>query len=400
MSVPMTNDEINSLVKMTEESTPEEVIKMRESVADTSEIEDEEISPEIKNISLDSSYEDLIGHDGELLKESNISLFDVDDETSHLQLSDEDVNDRIKENLDGFLDLPEIEMVEFCNFISKYRKDKDKYPDVFSQLPQTLKTMIINLAIEQHVPFTEHNRMAKMFLDEIVSQAEMDEVFVDIEKSLNEALKIPTIADMYSEHTNEVMNVKIPEIIEKIKDTEPENAKMLEDIRGVFQKAYSLCDLKTHYEENARTRKFMRRDWDRFVRFCDEFNLKNSRSKFKMPDCRSISPALARVFITEEHEPESRIAQMNITEKDISKFIILFCRTFSNADPSKLIDAAYMYYALKNIAMLNLTNETKTDFAVELINNICDIIEFVRTKEEEFDASGATKSNKRKRKQK
>jgi len=400
MSVPMTNDEINSLVKMTEESTPEEVIKMRESVADTSEIEDEEISPEIKNISLDSSYEDLIGQDGELLKESNISLFDVDDETSHLQLSDEDVNDRIKENLDGFLDLPEIEMVEFCNFISKYRKDKDKYPDVFSQLPQTLKTMIINLAIEQHVPFTEHNRMAKMFLDEIVSQAEMDEVFVDIEKSLNEALKIPTIADMYSEHTNEVMNVKIPEIIEKIKDTEPENAKMLEDIRGVFQKAYSLCDLKTHYEENARTRKFMRRDWDRFVRFCDEFNLKNSRSKFKMPDCRSISPALARVFITEEHEPESRIAQMNITEKDISKFIILFCRTFSNADPSKLIDAAYMYYALKNIAMLNLTNETKTDFAVELINNICDIIEFVRTKEEEFDASGATKSNKRKRKQK
>lgn len=400
MSVPMTNDEINSLVKMTEESTPEEVIKMRESVADTSEIEDEEISPEIKNISLDSSYEDLIGQDGELLKESNISLFDVDDETSHLQLSDEDVNDRIKENLDGFLDLPEIEMVEFCNFISKYRRDKDKYPDVFSQLPQTLKTMIINLAIEQHVPFTEHNRMAKMFLDEIVSQAEMDEVFVDIEKSLNEALKIPTIADMYSEHTNEVMNVKIPEIIEKIKDTEPENAKMLEDIRGVFQKAYSLCDLKSHYEENARTRKFMRRDWDKFVRFCDEFNLKNSRSKFKMPDCRSISPALARVFITEEHEPESRIAQMNITEKDISKFIILFCRTFSNTDPSKLIDAAYMYYALKNIAMLNLTNETKTDFAVELINNICDIIEFVRTKEEEFDASGATKSNKRKRKQK
>lgn len=400
MSVPMTNDEINSLVKMTEESTPEEVIKMRESVADTSEIEEEEISPEIKNISLDSSYEDLIGQDGELLKESNISLFDVDDETSHLQLSDEDVNDRIKENLDGFLDLPEIEMVEFCNFISKYRRDKDKYPDVFSQLPQTLKTMIVNLAIEQHVPFTEHNRMAKMFLDEIVSQAEMDEVFVDIEKSLNEALKIPTIADMYSEHTNEVMNVKIPEIIEKIKDTEPENAKMLEDIRGVFQKAYSLCDLKAHYEENARTRKFMRRDWDRFVRFCDEFNLKNSRSKFKMPDCRSISPALARVFITEEHEPESRIAQMNITGKDISKFIILFCRTFSNADPSKLIDAAYMYYALKNIAMLNLTNETKTDFAAELINNICDIIEFVRTKEEEFDASGATKSNKRKRKQK
>ena len=91
---------------------------------------------------------------------------------------------------------------------------------------------------------------------------------------------------------------------------------------------------------------------------------------------------------------------MKVTEKDLNKFAILFCRSCMNLNPSELLDAAYMYYALKNITMLNLTNETKTDFAVELINNICDIIEFVRAKEEEFDASSAAESNKRKRKRK
>ena len=67
-----------------------------------------------------------------------------------------------------------------------------------------------------------------------------------------------------------------------------------------------------------------------------------------------------------------------------------------NMDPGNILDAAYMYYALKNITMLNLTNETKTDFAAELINNICDIIEFIREKEAEFNASGKSVKHKRK----
>lgn len=398
ITVKMTDDQIEEVVKTATEATPEEVLKMNHSIEDISEIESEEFAPEIRDISLDSSYEELLGANPDTLAESGISLFDIGDE-EHLNLSDEDVENRVKDNLAGIMDLPEVEMIEFCSLITKYRKDKN-IPNVYSQLPQTFKNMISQLCLEQKIPFSEYNHMAKMFLDEIVSQAEMDEVFIDIEKSLNEALKIPTIADMYSEHTNELMNVKIPEIIEKIKDTEPENAKMLESVREQFQKAYSLELLKEHYKMTARTRKFMRRDWQDPIRFCDEFNLKNDRSKFKMPDCRSIGPALCRVFLKEDHEEGSRIAEMKVTEKDLNKFAILFCRSCMNYNPSELLDAAYMYYALKNITMLNLTNETKTDFAAELINNICDIIEFVRAKEEEFDASSAAESNKWKRKRK
>ena len=393
----LTEDQLNDIVNAAEMAKPDEVIKMEKSIKNAKEITlegSDGFTEEIKNISLDSSYEELLGGESaKVLAEANVSLFDI--ENANNELSDEDVEERVKDNLSQLMDLPEMEMIEFTSLISKYRKNKKDFPNAFAQLPQTFKNMLIETARAQGIPFTEYNKMAKMFLDEIVSQAEMDKVFVDIEKSLNEALKMPTIGDLYSEHTKEIMDVKIPEIIEKIKDTEPENAKTLEDIRAIFYRAYSLEDLKIHYEENARTRKLMRRDFNDPIRFCDEFNLKNDRSKFKMSDCRSIGPALCKVFLEEEVDDESRIRKLNIQTEDLNKFVILFCRTSMNKDPSNLMDAAYMYYGLKNITMLNLTNETKTPFAAELINNICDIIEFIREKEAEFNASNV--NNKRKK---
>lgn len=393
----VTPEQMKEVFKVTEDAIPEEVLKMNESINDTSDVEseggEEGYSSEIKDISLDSSYEDLlVNGSSEQLAESNASIFDVA-EGKGTEISDEVVEDRVKDQMSTMFDLPDEEMIEFCQLLSDYRKDKSSVPNVYFRMPNSVKRIIQNVGAEQGVPWTEYNRIAKMFMDELISQAELDDIFIDFEKSLNEALKIPTLSDMYSEHTKEVMDVKIPEIIEKIKDTEPENAKLLERIRDEFHDAYSLKRLKEHYINTARTRKFMRRDWEKYTRFCDEFNLMNSRSKFKMSDCRSIVPALDRVFF-KDIEEGSRIEQMNITEKDIDKFVVLFCRSCTNMNPEDIFDAAYMYYALKNITMLNLTNETKTSFAAELINNICDIIEFVREEEDKFDVGN--KSNKRK----
>ena len=388
----LTEEQIDEIVKTSEENTPEEVINMRHSIenADDINVSEEGYEEEIKNISLDSSYEDLLAGSGYELPETSADIFEV---AEGITLKDEDVEARIRENASVF-DLTDEEMIVFLAVVAKYRKKE--ITNVYSELPDKVRKMIANLAAEEGISFTEYNKIARLFLDEFISGAELDEAFVDFERSLDEALKMPTIADMYSEHTKMVMDEKIPDIVEKVKDEDPERAELLEEIRNRFYYAYSLEGLKTHFEETARTRKLMRRDYKDPIRFCDEFNLKNDRSKFKMPDCRSISPALARVFLQEEHDEDSRIYKMNINDVDISKFIILFCRSCMNMDPSNILDAAYMYYALKNITMLNLTNETKTDFAVELINNICDIIEFIREKEAEFDASGNSVKYKRK----
>ena len=375
---------MKEIFKTAEENTPEEVLNMRESIQDTSEIEDESndegFSEEIKNISLDSSYEELLAgdkHDG--LKEANVSIFDAEDYDGP---SDEDVIASAKEQVSELFDLPEDEMVEFCMLLAEYRKNKS-LPNVYSRLPETIKKNIRGVAMEQHIPFTEYNSMTKMFLDGFISQAEIDDMFINFEKALDEALQIPSISDLYSEHTKYVMEEKIPEIIEKIKDTEPEKAELLGQIKERFDRAYTLDALREHYLSNARTRKLIRRDYDDAERFCDEFNLKNSRSKFKMPDCRSMINALTSSLPLTKDDKD-------ITTEDINKFIVLFCRSFNEMDPSNLLDAAFMYYSLKNITMLNLTNETKTPFALELINNIYDIIVLIRNEEEKFNADNSS----------
>lgn len=395
----ISDSDIEMVAAFAEKNAPEEVLNMRESIADTSDVEsegnDDGFSEEIKNISLDSSYEDLLAGGAGELAETSADIFEVANGISGP--SDEDIENRAKENLSQLMNLSDSEMISFCAMMTKYRKDKNSVPNVYKEMPFSIQQMISKMTLEQGLSFTECNKIAKLFMDEFIAQAELDETFVDVERSLDEALKMPSIADMYSEHTQEVMNVRIPEIIERIKDTEPENAKLLEDIRAQFDKAYDLSELKVHFNEVARTRKLMRRDCDDPIKYCDEFNFINERSKFKMPDCRSIGPALCNVFIDGNYGDNTRVKDMNITMTDLNKFVILFCRTSMNMDGSKLLDAAYMYYALRNITMLNLTNETKTPFAAELINNICDIIEFIREKEAEFNASGMSKkSNKRK----
>ena len=82
---------------------------------------------------------------------------------------------------------------------------------------------------------------------------------------------------------------------------------------------------------------------------------------------------------------------------DIYKFAILLCKHCENLDPTNVVDASYMYYLVRNIIALKYTNETKTDFSAQLINNICNVIVFIRVKESEFNESNLVKSKSSKK---
>lgn len=293
----MSEEEINDLAEATEASTPEEVIKMHESMDKAEEdVGSEDFAPEIKDIGLDDEFNAIMNGNYDDLPETDADIFKVAD--GFMQPSEEAVEARMKDNMEMF-NLSEEDTVLFLAVISKYKKDKNMH--LYNELPEGVKKMIKELAESQNIPFsiTTYNQIAKFFVDEFISSAEMDEAYVDFEKSLNEALKMPTIADLYSEHTKAIMDEKIPEMIEKIKDEYPEKAALLQKIHDNFYEAYNLTRLIDHYKTNTRTRKLIRRDWEKPVRFCDEFNMINHRSKFKMPDCRSIIPALNRVLIDE-----------------------------------------------------------------------------------------------------
>lgn len=381
----LSDENMNKVFETAEENTPEEVEKMREAVSKPIPEElnaVDGVAEEIRNVRLDDDMEDLIA--GRITEQqfldSDTNLFDIAN-GAKAELSDEKIEAHLRKNAEDNFDMSDEEIIQLLSAVSKYRHEEKC--NFYNELPPTIQKMVDQLIASNGMPPIQmRNNVAKFLLQEFVGQAELDNIFVDFETSLNEALKIPSLGDLYSEHTREIMEVKIPEIIEKIKNTEPKNAELLQGIKDRFEMSYSLSIMKEHFESNARTRKLMRRDWKKYENFCGEYNLRNHRSQFKMPDCKGIINALDKVFIKDAaFDKESRIYKMGITEMDIDKFIVLFCRVPITMDPNNILDAAYMYYALRNILSLGMTNENRTPFAAELINNICDIIEFIREKE-------------------
>ena len=324
----------------------------------------------------------------------------TEEENVEVDVSEEDLS----KNAQNSLGLSEEEAIQFLQCINEYKKNK-KYP-AYKNVPETIRSTVRSIAAKEGLSFQHYNEITRMILDEFLIDTEMNSALESFDKELKDAMAIPSILDMYSEHTKTIMDVNIPNMIEKIKDEYPDKAKQLEEVRDVFYKTIKLDDLKTAYESNSRIRKTVRRGEKELKSVIDTYNFKSMRSKFKVPDANDFVSALEHVLCEEprlvaqiqmearDEIPEfyATILDLKVTRDDIVKFCILACKSCDDMNPDDIIDASYMYYLSKNIVSLAYTQETKTDFTVELINNICDVIAFIRNKEAEFNAEHLDKS--------
>ena len=293
----------------------------------------------------------------------------------------------------------EEDMLGFVTLISKYKKDKN-HP-VYKNMPESMKETVRQLAIANGIPASGWNQVACMILEEFINDSNIDEAFVDLEREIDKALEMPSVVDLYSEHTKNVMETYIPEMANRIRDEFPDKAERLIAVRDAFIRSYTFSFAKESYITNSRVRKMIRR-WDReYKNALENFNYLNSKSNFKMNDATQLIEVLGDVLYIEPHQiaythnesgedvPEryQKLIDLDITTQDIYQFCILICESCRNLNPDDVVDASYMYYMIKNIIVLKHTQEAKTDFAIELINNICDTITFIRNKEDEFNES-------------
>lgn len=304
-------------------------------------------------------------------------------------------------------DLSDDDVFKIINVLTEMNKNS-KYP-VFANLPEKLQLTISQLAYANKVPPAKLNDLSRAMMQEFIGQAGIDQALIDLEKALDDALSVPSIVDMYTEHTRNVMDNIIPQTIEKIKNDFPEKAERLEAIRNAFKNSYNFEYAKKYYMNNARIRKAMRRYESEYDKCMDLFNYMNEKSNFKMHDVNQIFTALKETLVTnieiafkmhqanneKMSELDTRIYDLDVSDSDIKKFCIMLTKSCENMNPNDPVDAAYMYYMVRNIIVLQHTNEAKTDFAVELINNICDTITFIRDRESEFCESNTSKSAKK-----
>ena len=378
----LSDKEIENVVEAAKEAIPEGVIDMRElkeTVETNPDAELESAKTEIDAIARE--IEEFDPENYEATKD-NASVKVVDD----------------FKKMNEQLDMTDDEVMQFMDVLTKYSEDEN-YP-LYKNLPAPIQKVIRDLAMQNGVPATEWNKLSKVVMNEFLHTDGVDQALVDLQEALDEALKIPSVMDMYTEHTKHVMEEIIPQTIENIKDEYPEKAKQLEDIRRVFRESYDFSVAKADYESRATVRKAVRKHDTEFKRVLNEFNFKNEKSNFKMNDIFEVPKVLNSVLIDlpetayEMHAEDGtleklpaeykKILELDIFEADIQKFTILLCKSAENRDPRDVVDASYMYYMMRNIIALQYTNEAKTEFAAELINNICETIVFIRNKEAEF----------------
>ena len=339
---------------------------------------------------------------------ANVSLFDVEDGTTSV-VDEEAVIEQTANTAKETFDLSDEEVFQMVNVLNNMRSNP-KYP-VYANLPNKLQLVISKLAYENKVPVERLNDISRAMLEELVNEAGIDNTLIDLEKALDEALNIPSIMDMYTEHTRDVMENILPKTVENIRDEFPEKAEKLESLKRAFTASCDFSWAKDAYNSNARLRKAIRKSEAEHKRAIEMFNYMNEKSNFKMNDATNMIPVLAKVLITDpnlsynmhvdsgEDVPEDvlKLYDMGITDDDIKKFCILVCKSCENKNANDVTDAAYMYYLVRNIIALRHTNEAKTGFAVELINNICDTITFIRDKECEFNESNMVESKSTKK---
>ena len=356
----------------------------------------------------EAQLEEVISAASEERNNGSIDMVKIQNETVvdenaplDIAITNEDGKSNITEdNIKESFDVSEEEAIQMLYTLNQ-AKENPNYP-VYNNLPESIKTLIKQFASENNIPFSSINDLARYIISEMISDTKLNKAFEGVEDALEDALSMPSITDLYSEHMKNIIENKIPETVEAIKDTDPDKAESLLRIKEEFINSY---------ENNSRLRKLVRRYETEYNNTISTFNMKAINSDLKMPNIKKMEiilfnllirePLQASVIAMESNEsvPEEyqKLIDLKIEEKDIKKFCILICRSCDSRDPHNVFDAAYMYYLIKNIVSLELAREAKTDFARELISNICKVIIFIREKEAEFYAANPNQSKSSKK---
>ena len=392
--------DIEKIVDAAENAMPEGGIDMR-SIHESAEVNTEAVleSEIIESIDTHSgTHVGIVSGPGI----ANVSLFDIDGDK--IPDADNKVIESTANTAKDTFDLDDEEVFMMMDTLTKMRNNSN-YP-VYPNLPKKVQTIIAKLAYDNKVPINQLESISRSMMEEFMREAGIDNTLIDLEKAIDEALQIPSVMDLYTDHTRNVFENIIPETVEKIKDEFPEKAQTLIEVKHAFQDSYNYSRMMMEYAKNARLRKTIRR-WEAEInKALDKFNYMNSKTNFKMNDVHLIIEVLTQILIDEPHklaqvymdegknlpELEQKLLDMDIAMQDIYEFAILLCKHCENFDPTNVVDASYMYYLVRNIIALKHTNEAKTDFSVQLINNICNVITYLRDKESEFNESNMVKS--------
>lgn len=299
-------------------------------------------------------FDDFLGIDDDELKPS--SEADTDITESHVS--------KAMDSKDLKADFATIEKVKEL-IMKRNRGERIKY----SELPEVLKEKVNPVVAALGRGYTGpqiktvRNMMAddiiESFYSEIITQ-KIDKEVVDLDTSIKNLAKTEYVdvnSDQRKQHFNTFV-IKFPQMAEKIKDTDPEKAKVMLDVSEGFKQAHSMEEMYAAYG-NSKIR-IRRIDVEKLDKTIRRFNYKYENSTMVIRDISSAVDVL------------SRHVNKRISLTAIKTFVAIICKYCENMKPSNLAEHTFMYYLINNILSLDIpfTNEADMVWNDEFLNNI------------------------------
>lgn len=359
------NESIQSMYEAKEKSADElrELLDEEAKTSDTSsEVDPESGQPTGTHVIVagwgmgrkENLFDDFLGTDDDELKPS--SEADTDITESHVS--------KAMDSKDLKADFATIEKVKEL-IMKRNRGERIKY----SELPEVLKEKVNPVVAALGRGYTGpqiktvRNMMAddiiESFYSEIITQ-KIDKEVVDLDTSIKNLAKTEYVdvnSDQRKQHFNTFV-IKFPQMAEKIKDTDPEKAKVMLDVSEGFKQAHSMEEMYAAYG-NSKIR-IRRIDVEKLDKTIRRFNYKYENSTMVIRDISSAVDVL------------SRHVNKRISLTAIKTFVAIICKYCENMKPSNLAEHTFMYYLINNILSLDIpfTNEADIMWNDEFLNNI------------------------------
>lgn len=369
----LNNEQLDQVVKTLEENKNETDLLLKQ-------IEEEHKNDDNSNAPLETGEGVYVG-DGVILESEKDDL-----NFSHFDNIDSDFDAIVDSNINNIVsskyNITDEEALKFSNIIIQARKGK--VSNVYENLPNQLKKYIRDMAEEQKIPAESKDKFleysAKMIIEELINDIELDAMTIDLEKAMKELL--PETIEMYSETNRDYIENEFPIVAEKIREENPDKAKNLLDMRQGFIDAYKF-EAMYNILDNSKILKNIRRSNKIWNRIDSDYVSIAGKSKFKLYPLKEIELALIKI---------------GYSEISAKRILTLFVYTYldgikDNTDETEynnIYRSSFANYFESNIINLAINKNLISDFSKNIKENLNvlsnKIDEVITTRENELSS--------------
>jgi hypothetical protein len=254
--------------------------------------------------------------------------------------------------------------------IKLYKENQNA--NVFEALPFAVRTYVENYSNATEISIED---ACKEVLTQFQSDLEIEEEFIDLQKSINGSFgELKSIAaDIQLTKTRNSMENELLAEADRIESINKEAAEKYRNISKAYTNSYTFDPLIKYLYNISQKNKRKINNIDKYTSVINTFNEKYKYHTMNIKNIGMLKPILLRIL--------KNVYKCNwITDELIKKFIILICSACEKLSPDNIDEHTYMFYTVQNISCLDFVDFEKEgyEFADYIVKNIITIMKYLK----------------------